>query len=176
MATMKCTECPNSCCAAHKDNKMRDFEGRTYCLEHEDLLETLSESQSQVSTGSEENTTETPTSATAASSVSEQSASKTKGSSKNGNNGDKVKEKDSAAAADKEKKVKETLPPKKRGQKPQADGDKPSNGTGKQGRGRRGSTKEAGQRGSSLDDTLAVPPMFDDDDEEFDLVIDIPNF
>lgn len=164
-ATAKCSECPNSFCAQHGDKKTREFDSRTYCLEHDDLIDTLTESQSQGSTGSEENTSETP-----AATLGE-SAPKTK----NGSKAEKQKD----ANGEKEKKVKETLPPKKRGPKPQADTsekEKPTNGTGKQGKGRKGSVKgEMGSKGPVLDESLAVAPMFDDDDdEEFGLVIDIP--
>ncbi|XP_060585586.1 histone-lysine N-methyltransferase NSD2-like isoform X2 [Ruditapes philippinarum] len=49
-ATKKCVECPNSFCSTHADDtKVRFFDNKVYCIEHEDLLDTLEESQSQTS-------------------------------------------------------------------------------------------------------------------------------
>lgn len=138
------------------ESKVRVFNNKIYCLEHEELLDTFEESQLQNSTGSDDNGDHTGDNDPA----------------ERITNG-KEKENDAAKA-----KKEETLPPKKRGPKPQADHtEKPANGTAAK-RGRKGSVKgEQGTKGSVSDDPLAVAPMFDDDEEEeFGLVIDIPNF
>ncbi|XP_060558862.1 histone-lysine N-methyltransferase NSD2-like, partial [Ruditapes philippinarum] len=158
-ATKKCVECPNSFCSTHADDtKVRFFDNKVYCIEHEDLLDTLEESQSQTSAASDDNG-EPAGDADATEKVT------------NGKDND---------ATVKGKSKDETLPPKKRGPKPQSETtDKPTNGTAaKVSRGRKSSVKgEPGTKGSVSDDPLAVAPMFDDDEEEeFGLVIDIPNF
>lgn len=158
-AAKKCVECPNSFCSTHADDtKIRMFDNKVYCVEHEDLLDTLEESQSQASAASDDNV-ELPADSDAGEKVT------------NGKEND---------ATVKGKSKEETLPPKKRGPKPQSESsDKSTNGTAaKVSRGRKSSVKgEQGTKGSVSDDPLAVAPMFDDDEEEeFGLVIDIPNF
>lgn len=157
-APHKCVECPNSFCAAHSANNIKEFDGKIYCLEHDDLIETLTESRVQSSNASDDNGGQ---------------ASDIDAVEKSTNG---KKENDSKKGKSKE----ETLPPKKRGPKPLTEsGDKAPNGAApKPGKGRKGSTKgESGGKGSVSDDPLAVAPMFDDDEEEeFGLVIDIPNF
>lgn len=159
-AAQKCVECPNSYCSLHAGTKIREYDGNFYCLEHEDLLDTLEESQSHTSTASSSDENgELPS--------SDPSATENPSGKKENDAKVKVKE--------------ETLPPKKRGPKPAeaAVTDKPTNGTvPKVPRGRKSSLKgEQGTKGSVSDDPLAVAPMFDDDEEEeFGLVIDIPNF
>ncbi|XP_052226023.1 histone-lysine N-methyltransferase NSD2-like isoform X2 [Dreissena polymorpha] len=156
-AIQMCVECPNSFCVTHAENQTREFDGRMYCNEHEELLETLIESQSQGSTASEEE---------------EPANKKTVGKNgKTNGNGAKTKVKKENGG---EKKSQETLPPKKRGPKPVVTEDKDEKtGNGKSQNGRRSSVKGD----PVLDETLALAPMFDDDDdEEFGLVIDIPTF
>ena len=176
-AVYLCVECPNSFCAAHVEGNTRVFDEKTYCLEHNELLETLAESQSQTSASEE---------ASDGSSDLDIKASSTKGTTK----GETKLERQTSDTENKDKgnKVKSdpqgNLPPKKRGPKPSLDKtekDSSSEGNGPAKRGKQkksvdnvgnGSTKA--QKGQDL---LAVAPMFDDDeDEEFGLVIDIPNF
>ncbi|KAL4232100.1 Histone-lysine N-methyltransferase [Mactra antiquata] len=157
-APHKCVECPNSFCSAHYTDNIKEFDGKTYCSEHEDLLESLIESRTHSSNVSDDNSQ--------ASDIDVQEKA---------SNGKKESEVKKGKIKD------ETLPPKKRGPKPltESSGDKASNGaTVKPGKGRKGSVKgDSGTKGAVSDDPLAVAPMFDDDEEEeFGLVIDIPNF
>ncbi|XP_052771657.1 histone-lysine N-methyltransferase NSD2-like isoform X2 [Mya arenaria] len=187
-AVSKCVECPNSYCQTHTEEQTQEFEGRIYCTEHEDLLDTLMESQSQTSAPSDDESVQDGE-------KSEKPTGK-KDVSKNGKskNGEKVK-KDNGEVKEKKTKA-ETLPPKKRAklqaesimgknengdEKPASggnNGEKVTSVGGKATKARRGSAKgEGGRKSSGLEETLAVAPMFDDDEEEeFGLVIDIPNF
>ena len=215
-ATSRCYECPNSYCAVHAVEQVREFDGRVYCTEHEDLLETLAESQSQGSAASDED----PGEGLSANNNGEKD--KTGEGAKESKPGKTVSKAKEAVVDGKEKekvrKIKEeSLPPKKRGSKvlsvdngagteavkektngmvppgskvpasagPKAQTDRDSVGgkpdkpsAGKGSKVRRASLKsDPGGKGSGLEETLAVAPMFDDDEEEeFGLVIDIPNF
>ena len=78
----------------------------------------------------------------------------------------------------------EEISSKKRGSKQLVEKNTKTNGivanerAGKGSKGKKGSGKGVnGTKGPVSDDPLAVAPMFDDsEDEEFGLVIDIPNF
>ena len=179
-AVQLCVECPNSFCNAHQAGNTKIFEDKIYCLEHNELLDALAESQSQNSTSDE---------VSDANSDSETKSNASKESSKvavpkiaRQNSKTENKEKDNRI------KDQGSLPPKKRGPKPSLD--KPekqgtSEGTStptvptKRGRPKKSVENGAngGGKGGKGSDLLAVAPMFDDDeDEEFGLVIDIPNF
>ena len=177
-----CVECPNSFCNGHQVGNTKLFEEKTYCLEHEELLEALRESQSQTSTSDE---------VSDANSDSETKSNASKESLKVAAP-KPVRQNSKTENKEKENRMKDqgSLPPKKRGPKPSVDKpDKDKQGTTEGSstppvptkRGRPKKSMENGANGGGRvgkgSDLLAVAPMFDDDeDEEFDLVIDIPNF
>ena len=177
-ATHLCVECPNSFCTAHVVGNTRVFDEKTYCLEHNELLETLAESQSQTSASEE--------TSDGSSDIDSQISSK-RTARQQGKMEAKLDRQLSDTENNKDKGIKSksdpqgNLPPKKRA--PKLSMDKEGTGEGnppaKRGRPKKsvdnvGNGNTKGQKGQDL---LAVAPMFDDDeDEEFGLVIDIPNF
>ena len=176
-----CVECPNSFCSGHQVGNTKLFEDKIYCLEHNELLEALTESQSQTSTSDE--VSDANSDSETKSNASKESAKVVAPKPARQNSKTENKEKDNRM------KDQGCLPPKKRGPKPSLDKSDTKQGTTegasaqtvppKRGRPKKSVENGAngGGKGGKGSDLLAVAPMFDDDeDEEFDLVIDIPNF
>ena len=175
-----CVECPNSFCAAHQEGNTREFDEKIYCLEHNELLETLAESASQTSASEEVSDASSDIDTKVVHSKETVHAKAVAAKPARQNSVTENKDKGSKVKSDHQG----NLPPKKRGPKPSLDKmekEGPSDGNEAVKRGRPKKSVENGANGSGKgqkgQDLLAVAPMFDDDeDEEFGLVIDIPNF
>lgn len=153
-----CTECPNSFCATHIEGNTFDVDGLVYCCDHDDVLEeaTTSSTSSHVS-DSQSELEDKP-----------EKPPETK----------KTKNKKRESAQDRKRSVNSSDKEETGVKKPrQSTGRKSSSDTdGKDGKTTKFTNVVVTPTKNSADDPLAVPPMFDDSDEdEFsDLVIDIP--
>lgn len=175
-AVKLCVECPNSFCTAHAEGNIKLFEEKIYCLEHNELLEALAESQTSNSTSDE--VSDTNSDVETKSNGSKEAVKEAVPKTERQNSETESKDKITKVRSDHQG----NLPPKKRGPKPSLEknekqGTSEGNGMPKRGRPRKSIENGANGKGQKGQDLLAVAPMFDDDeDEEFGLVIDIPNF
>lgn len=150
-----CSDCPNSFCNQHIEGNIFEVCGRLFCSDHGDIIEgrVLPPSSSASSvTSSDHSDTETSKPEPSSQGIVPSKAS----TNTNSTNSRSQKPLDGRRNKASHKR-------------------KSSTGAGsRQGNGHR---MEGAATRSQLDDPFAVPPMFDDSDEEFpDLVIDIPNF
>ncbi|KAL3864307.1 hypothetical protein ACJMK2_005998 [Sinanodonta woodiana] len=160
-----CVECPNSFCNAHIEGNIKEYDGKLFCTDHEELLESLVASVEDHASSDE--TSET----SSVSETAQKSEDTEKGKESNkAENTNKAKEsinKFNVKSKEKAKKSQRDTDGKK-GHKSASEksGEKSGSKNG----------KKSGRGNSVSDDPLAVAPMFDDsEEEEFNLVIDIPN-